>query len=167
MDCRLLPSAKEVALYDDPNGFKVIAAVTCGETVFLEEPPDVAIEKSRVSIKRNVVPFFGYIDVRWIFPNRPAKADSAKPTIATQAPDLRQKIKVKCGREWPDDFRMQAYCVERQTEALLNLPFEAPAGITKSDHDKALSRCLTDWPDDYVMLKYCVEQQHEAIRKLR
>ena len=70
----------------------------------------------------------------------------------------------KCVAEWPDDFRMRAYCQERQREAAAAL---AGRSMTSADERTIRSKCERDWPDDFRMRNYCEEQQLKALRSIR
>jgi hypothetical protein len=65
-----------------------------------------------------------------------------------------------CAREWPTDYRMQAYCIERQrlgTRELLRAP-EIPVEVATVIR----RRCAMDWPRDARIRAYCEYQQLDA-----
>jgi hypothetical protein len=74
-------------------------------------------------------------------------------------------ITQKCAKEWPTDFRMQAYCQKQQVEALGQLTtrgsMQQGAGAT------IRARCAKEWPNDFRMANYCEEQQLKALASLR
>jgi hypothetical protein len=61
-------------------------------------------------------------------------------------------IGAKCAKDWPDDFRMRAYCEEQQRAGASNLSSRT---MTTSDQQTIRSKCATDWPDDFRMRDYC------------
>lgn len=61
--------------------------------------------------------------------NREKIVDRIPPTLGSEAPAALQNDAVKskiarhCQSQWPDDFAMQFYCRERQTEAARKLGY--------------------------------------------
>ncbi len=82
------------------------------------------------------------------------------PTLGEATP----RIRSKCAADWPDDFRMRAYCQEQQTTALQKLQTRS---MTTTDQLIIRRKCLTDWPDDFKMEDYCEEQQLKALASIR
>jgi hypothetical protein len=88
--------------------------------------------------------------------------------------DLRQALraspaslvdaKAKCAREWPDHFRMRAYCEERQKEGADSL---ARRSMTSADERTIRAKCEKDWPDDFRMRNCCEKEQLKALRSIR
>jgi len=76
-------------------------------------------------------------------------------------------IRTHCAQEWPDDFRMRAYCEEQQREGLKQLRKGRPSDISEIDFKTVRTKCAQEWQTDFRMRAYCEEQQFEAIRKLR
>ena len=81
-----------------------------------------------------------------------------------QAEGVDQTIREKCAREWPDDFRMRAYCEKRQREALPKLV--SPATPSSDEANVIRSKCAREWPDDFRMRAYCEEKQRDGLRAL-
>lgn len=73
-------------------------------------------------------------------------------------------IRAKCRADWPNDYRMQGFCVGRQVEALrqLDAAIDAPA----SDAATIRLKCASDWPDDFRMRVFCQQQQVQGLRKV-
>lgn len=46
---------------------------------------------------------------------------STSPVFAQSMKSVESTIQAKCAKDWPDDFRMRAYCVEQQREAATKL----------------------------------------------
>jgi hypothetical protein len=78
------------------------------------------------------------------------------------------RIKGKCLSDWPDDFKMQAYCVDKQVGAARRLATRArPPDIPQIPYMQIVVKCRKEWPEDWSMMEYCTNQQYEAVRKLR
>lgn len=76
-------------------------------------------------------------------------------------------IRTECATRWPTDFRMQAYCVNEQYEALKKLTAERPSDIPREQYTIIFSECGIKWGHDFKMRVYCQDQQYEGIRQLR
>ena len=86
---------------------------------------------------------------------------AADPPLASEAVAI---IRITCEKEWPDDFRMRAYCQTRQegVAALRQRPMTvSPAHIT------IRTKCATEWPTDFRMRNFCEEQQLKALAVIR
>lgn len=84
---------------------------------------------------------------------------SAKRPAADKPDRPRFDIGKKCREEWPNNYQMQDYCVERQDEAM------ARAG-NWIDRDIAVL-CTDEWPSDWTMFMHCVDGQTAAMRRLK
>jgi hypothetical protein len=71
-----------------------------------------------------------------------------------------------CESQWPQDFRMRAYCEGQQREALHVLSLGNSSGVPKEDFDTLRRHCEVQWPGDFKMRAYCEEQQVKGIRLL-
>ena len=97
-----------------------------------------------------------------------ARAPISSLKSGNEAPtsgDSVQVIRAKCAKDWPDDFRMRAYCQEQQEAGIAAL--SARTMTSNVDHRTIRSKCATDWPDDFRMRNYCEEQQLEALKRIR
>lgn len=90
---------------------------------------------------------------------RPAKEDQY-----FEADDI---IEQHCGRQWPDDFSMQAYCLDQQRQAVVKLREGGPVDIPDEVFNSIRLKCANEWPDDYSMRVYCEEQQVTAFRRVQ
>lgn len=84
---------------------------------------------------------------------------------ADTAAGIVPEIKADCAVEWPNDYRMQKHCHDRQVEAMVALN-QMRAFMTPIQEEIAL-RCAGEWvlPSgnyDYRMVKYCWEKQVDA-----
>jgi len=89
-----------------------------------------------------------------------AVQSSSEPPPEAQAAAT---IRSKCANKWPNDFRMQQYCREQQTEAFYTLRSRRMTGTLARIREE----CARKWPDDFRMRNYCEEQQIEAYRNLQ
>jgi hypothetical protein len=75
-------------------------------------------------------------------------------------------LRQKCEREWPDDFRMRAYCEKLQREGASTVRGEPPSDISGDKVAIVKRKCAAEWPDDFRMRAYCEKLQYTAIREL-
>lgn len=80
--------------------------------------------------------------------------------------DWRSLVQMKCSEEWPNDLRMQAHCVEKQTEAAQLLGKGAPSGVDQGAFRVIRGKCAEEWPRDFSMRAHCERQQLDAYRTL-
>ncbi len=109
-------------------------------------------------------------------PEKSKKAEKIKPREASGGfehpfarrggaqTDAETVIRSKCIEEWPNDFRMQAYCEKKQYEALQKLQ-KAPAASPQAA-SIIREKCASEWPSDFRMRAYCEQKQVEALREL-
>jgi hypothetical protein len=84
-----------------------------------------------------------------------------------------------CRAEWPTDFRMREYCINKQTDGAreivqftrdYDLTMDGAALREKvSANDAAatiLLMCVSEWPSDWSQMAYCVRQQKDAALRL-
>jgi hypothetical protein len=77
-------------------------------------------------------------------------------------------ITSKCAKEWPTDFRMQAYCQQQQVEALGKLATRHQSGALQHAAGATIrATCASEWPNDPRMTNYCEEQQLKGLARLR
>jgi len=60
-------------------------------------------------------------------------------------------IKQACAEKWPNDLRMQRYCISRQQKAWKRIRWNLKRG------DVITRACFKKWDGDYVMTEYCIE----------
>ncbi len=77
-----------------------------------------------------------------------------------------QIIERHCEQQWPEDYKMRAYCKEQQRAALEELSRGRPDDIPEEAFDRIRSMCAHQWPDDFVMRRYCEVEQFKAYRQL-
>lgn len=78
-----------------------------------------------------------------------------------------QMIEDHCKEQWPDDFRMRAYCEQQQRSALEQLSQDRPDDIPEDAFDQIRSMCSLQWPTDFAMRQYCEAEQLKAYRQLK
>jgi hypothetical protein len=81
----------------------------------------------------------------------------------SHVPDAaKAQIRAKAAADWPDDFEMQKYTIEKQVEAYL----EMEAFRIKFNTDEFVSPILAfaskNWPGDYEMELHTFEKQLDA-----
>lgn len=79
--------------------------------------------------------------------------------------DVQAVISAKCAREWPDDFRMRAYCERKQAEGLSTV--RGPVDAPPREAEIIRRKCAGDWPNDFRMRAYCERKQVEGLRQLQ
>lgn len=79
-----------------------------------------------------------------------------------------------CRAEWPDDFRMQNYCMDMQIRGLAE--FRQAYLQHGSVIERALESCVEEWTKyprtrralpDFRMIGHCARQQSDAILSQR
>jgi hypothetical protein len=84
---------------------------------------------------------------------------SADPIVGT----VLTIVRTKCAKDWPDDFRMRAFCEKQQIEALQKIAARNDAGTMKTPAGRVIrNKCMQDWRDNFKMANYCEEQQLKA-----
>ncbi len=81
-----------------------------------------------------------------------------------------ENIQQRCENEWPGDFSMINYCLEKQRDALIEWSDMHEAAVNSQNEvgAKVILKCDEEWPDDDVSMKvYCVKQQIEAVKKMQ
>jgi hypothetical protein len=87
------------------------------------------------------------------------------PSAAPQRPAAgASDVRSHCAAEWPNDFRMRAYCEDQQNDALRRLQGRR---MDSGDERTIRATCASEWPGDYRMRDYCEEQQLNALRRFR
>lgn len=99
------------------------------------------------------------------------------------ADDLQVEISAHCESEFPDDFQLQAYCVEGQTKGVVLMANFARRydiedvinGETEEIRRQIeqgnvpliiMYKCWSQWEGDYQMIGYCMSIQEEAAKEL-
>src|SRR5690554_3915549 len=86
--------------------------------------------------------------------------------MAQLPPDIRTRILNAAREEWPDDFEMQKYTLENQTDAYFKL-ISLYSRVEKTEAMNTLfSRAEKEWEHDYEMRLYEVTNQLEALEAL-
>ncbi len=80
--------------------------------------------------------------------------------------DANEIIKEHCIKEWPDDYKMQKYCIEKQIEALEEIKKDPPPEIPTDVFQSIREKSKTKWPNDFVMQHHAEKEQIEAYLKL-
>jgi len=102
------------------------------------------------------------------------------------ANDVMNDIKCMCRDEWPDNYRMQKYCIDRQINSYDDVvckyvkkyfvPYQKSNGNTYyrdvPEEGKIIFRCYDEWTDkkgrkNWRMIKYCCDKQFKAFNSLK
>lgn len=77
-------------------------------------------------------------------------------------------IEETCARDWPDNPRMRAACIEQQM-SVLEKARSTPIDPRLQQEDLSLiqERCEKNWPDDVRMRVQCQQQEIRAFQKLQ
>jgi hypothetical protein len=77
-------------------------------------------------------------------------------------------IEEKCAKDWPDNARMRAACIEQQ-EKVLDKSLTSPVdpSIAVQDYTMLREKCAKDWPDDFRMRSQCEKNQVRGFRRLQ
>lgn len=97
-------------------------------------------------------------------PIAPPHSSPVLPPISTPAPlpaiapvtEAPPTIRAGCEKEWPNDLRMQVFCIGRQQEALRAL---TQRDMSVGARAVIRQQCTAQWPDDYRMQNSCEERQ--------
>ncbi len=112
--------------------------------------------------------------ITWTRADRASMATQSIQTAAAQSavvsprPDVAQEtIKTKCAEQWPTDFQMQTYCIEKQQKALQSLSAGASMENLSESHKASIqSKCAKEWPEDFQMRAHCEQQQVKGVEAL-
>lgn len=99
---------------------------------------------------------------------QPIPTAAAQSVVVPTKPDeVQETIKKKCAVQWPDDFQMQTYCIEKQQKGLQSLSGEASMERLSESHKASIqSKCAKEWPEDFQMRAYCEQQQVKGVEAL-
>lgn len=97
-------------------------------------------------------------------------SSGAAPVSASSDPKVAAVlaiIRTKCSKDWPTDFRMQAYCATQQVEGLKKIAARNDAGVMATPAGRIIrTKCSGEWLSDFRMENYCEEQQFKALGTL-
>lgn len=104
----------------------------------------------------------------------PSATPSASKTTSTPVKSLPStvsnqtvlaEIKQRAARDWPGDYHMQAFAIQKQSEGYNELRLietKGMSGIPASVLSGILSKCAADWGTDYHMRVYAIKKQANA-----
>lgn len=75
-------------------------------------------------------------------------------------------IKKRSVKEYPDDYDMQVYVIEKEVAALEELKKGRPSDIPEDVFNKIRAGAKQRYPDEYDMQLYIEQNQYQAYRKL-
>lgn len=76
-------------------------------------------------------------------------------------------IKRRAAEEWPNDFEMQVYHIEKNRNAVESLKQHNPIDIDKEQFRKIRENARVDWKDDFEMQLDYEQRQVESLRRLK
>jgi hypothetical protein len=88
---------------------------------------------------------------------------------------LEQFIPQSCEKEWPNNYRMQVYCREKESEAARWAYFATKsirAAVLEQKTDanviaKIMGQCFGEWPGNFRMIAHCFKKEVDAFYILR
>jgi hypothetical protein len=81
--------------------------------------------------------------------------------------DISRSIRAKAEKEWPGDYEMQRYEINKQTDAYNWLVIASSAtGVPQQVFDQIKIKAASEWADDYEMQKYEITKQVKAYVEL-
>lgn len=69
--------------------------------------------------------------------------------------------------QYPDDYEMQIYVIEKQREAVKKLMKGKPDDLTEKEFSVIREKAKNDYPLDFEMRLYIEEKQIESLRKIK
>lgn len=98
-------------------------------------------------------------------------APSSAPTPQKEEPTIEwsKEVKAKAAKKWPNDFSMQQFEIEKQTEAFMSMARYIKDGIPNIPQEQGTSiinGAVQKWNDDYDMVVYEIEKQAKAYKEL-
>ena len=77
-------------------------------------------------------------------------------------------IEQKCARDWPDNPRMRAACIEQQGTILdKSLSSTVDPRLPPEDLTLLREKCARDWPEDFRQRAQCEQQQIRGFQRLQ
>lgn len=93
------------------------------------------------------------------------------PVLAQDGPSVQEQIKAHCKDKWGSDYRMQKYCIDRQSESARWIGSFLEKHKESSEERNIANRCFSKWKEgdrfDFRMVKYCTDRQIEAYRQIQ
>lgn len=76
----------------------------------------------------------------------------------------REGVRAHCEGEWPDDFSMQAYCIEQNQQGFDG--FKKLAAMNAGTVlEPAFAGCIEEWGIQWDMVEYCASQQRDGLEE--
>jgi hypothetical protein len=95
----------------------------------------------------------------------PLPEQQGENRVVTPA-EVMEKIRAFAQREYPDDYSMQKYTIEEQSESFFAIKRLDASNIPAGVFNEICQRAAIEYPDDYSMQKYEIEEEVEAYRHL-
>ena len=105
-------------------------------------------------------------DAQKLFERSSPRGQPSGPRPSTARNETQQAIHTWCASQWPDDFRMQKHCYDKQIEAAGKAAVLRDRVARTSALQAAADACAEQWkiPEayDFRMVNHCVTRQIEA-----
>lgn len=96
------------------------------------------------------------------------KKKTVKVVIDKQENESEKELIIKRSKiEWPDDYSMQEYYINEQSEALKNFLKLQEEIKNIPEKFKIFQKAVSEWPKDYTMQLYHAKEQLEALENIR
>ncbi len=81
--------------------------------------------------------------------------------------DISRSIRAYAEKKWPNDYEMQKYEIDQQTEAYnWVITASSATGVPQGVYNQIKTSAVNQWPDQYDMQKYEIEKQVKAYTDL-
>jgi len=96
-----------------------------------------------------------------------AQQASLKIQSQSTVSDISVSIRAFAEKEWPDNYDMQKFVINQQTEAYNWIATASSAtGVPQAVFDNIKAKAADQWPDNYDMQKFEINQQVKAYNEL-
>lgn len=137
----------KVEKLDELNGERYLVKMANGDTVSIaKENIDDMMTQVANKVKED----------------RAGQQSSSEVESAPASTNYDSIIRAHCKGEWPNDFKMQKFCIDRQEAGLQELSSRSMRG----ELSVIRTKCSEEWPDDFKMRNFCEEQQLKAYKEL-
>jgi hypothetical protein len=81
-------------------------------------------------------------------------------------------VRAFCAEAWPEDYKMQEFCIKEQTESAVELDALFRRYPEESEPARIIGRCVYQWTKrdertDYKMAVFCANEQLQAYERLQ
>jgi hypothetical protein len=76
-------------------------------------------------------------------------------------------IEKHCEEQWPDNYRMRAFCIEQEERAVGQLRAGRPADIPENVFRRIRRHSAEQWPTNFSMRLFTEQEEFKSYRKLQ